>query len=400
MILIPDRIATGDRYTMLTDTAVLVQGNKIAAIGDPDKLTADYPEEEVVRYPGCTLMPGMIDLHVHLACLLDPRHLNKPYSVSLRALYAGHKMEETLKKGVTTIRDSSSPDCIGTALKLAAAEGYIKAPRIYACLSGIAMTGGHATDMLVGDAVAETDGVEAVRKAIRRNLKNGADCIKVLTSEGYRGAELSLEELKAAVDEAHRLGVKIAAHAGYGVSIDDCLEAGFDSIEHGTHLTPAHAKIMVEKNITWVPTIYVFKYEADKLPEDMPEEEVLPGKRPGVNTYLKDCVESYYTNIRPLQDLGVRIATGTDTDCTDYIGASPVATECECLVQYGLTPMEALECATKNGADYLGLGEVLGQVKESYIADLLVVRGNPGENISALNDVEAVYQAGNQVFRA
>ena len=395
MILCADRILTGDRFTVLEDRAALVRGGRVERIAPMEELCRDFPEEEVRRYPGCTLMPGMIDLHTHLACAADSDYHNPYNGVSLRALYAAGYMRDTLAAGVTTIRDCASADGIGPALKRAAADGYIQAPRIFACLQGIAMTGGHGADSLDG-GVLEVDGVEEARKAVRLNLKRGADCIKVLTSEGYRGEELSQEELDAIVRETHRFGKKAAAHAGYGASLDMCIQAGFDSIEHGTHLTVDQARRMKERDITWVPTVLVFNYVWEESQKSQAALGDLQGK-PAVNEYLADCVEAYRRNLRALYDTGVRVATGTDTDCTFFKGASPVALECEWLVRCGLTPMEAVECATKNGADYLGLGESLGQVKEGYIADLILVEGDPSRDIAALKNVRAVYQAGRQV---
>ncbi|MBQ8994964.1 MAG: amidohydrolase family protein, partial [Oscillospiraceae bacterium] len=237
MIIIPDRIAVGDRYTVLENKAVLIQDKTIKKIAEPADLLRDYPEEPVRSAQGCTLIPGMIDLHTHLGWGEDPALSGRDCSVSLRALYAGKKMLETLRNGVTTIRDASSGDGLGVAINEAASRGWILAPRVFPCLVGICMTGGHGAAASCYHAVQEVDGIEEMRKAIRRNKKNGASWIKLLSSEGYRGDELSEEEICFAAEEAHRLGMKIEVHAGYGASIESCLAAGVDSIEHGTHLT-------------------------------------------------------------------------------------------------------------------------------------------------------------------
>jgi imidazolonepropionase-like amidohydrolase len=394
MILCADRILAGDRGTVIKNGAVCVLDGTIKMVDNPEKVRAAYPDEPVEVYAGATLMPGMIDLHVHLACAFDPAYSSPYNGVSLRALYAAGRMADTLAAGVTTIRDAASADGIGAALKRAAADGHIRAPRIFACLQGICMTGGHGSYGAVEGGVIEADGVNEVRRAVRLNLKNGADCIKVLTSEGYRGQELNQEELNAAVEEAHRFGVKAAVHAGYGDSIEMSLRAGFDSVEHGTHLTAEQALYMKAHDITWVPTILVFNYvygqasQAGGALGEFMQQQL---------RYLADSVETYEKNFRALYDTGVRIATGTDTDCTDYKGASPVAEECAYMVRCGLTPLEAVECATKNGADYLGLGDRLGQVREGYIADLVLVEGNPAEDIGALTRVSAVFQSGKKV---
>lgn len=397
MIIIPERIAAGDRNTVIEKKAVLIQDGTIRRIDEPSALLSAYPEEKVTEAPECTLIPGMIDLHTHIGWGPDPYLDGYDCSISLRALLAGSKMEATLRAGVTTIRDAASGDGISVALNLAAERGWIKSPRVIPCLRGLCMTGGHGSGPSEEFAVKEVDGIDEIRRQIRLNKKNGATWIKVLTSEGYRGDELSEEEICFAAEEAHRLDMKIEVHAGYGASLDSCLAAGVDSIEHGTHLTPEQGKVMIEKNITWVPTIYVFNYALWEM-EQAGVSQSMKDDPKSVYNYLLDAVACYPENILPLHRLGVRIATGTDTDCTGYEGASPVATECEYLVKCGLTPLEALECATKNGADLLGLGDSIGLVKEGYTADLVLVEGDPSENISDLHNVRAVFQAGKEVY--
>ena len=396
MIIVADRILTGDRSMVLKDAAVCIKDGVIQKIGKKDELEAAFPQEAVVSYPGCTLLPGLIDLHTHIGLAINYDYEGKYNSPALCALFAAGRMRETLKKGVLTIRDSSSANGIGTALKQAAADGHILAPRIFASLQGITITGGHGADAING-GVIEADGALEVKKAVRLNIKRGADCIKVLTSEGYRGEELDQEELNAAVAEAHRFGRKVAAHAGYGRSLDMCIEAGVDSIEHGTNLTVEQAKRMKERDITLVPTVMVFNYVYNESMKNISALGSLKGK-PAVLQYLEEAVAAYQKNLRSLYDTGVRMATGTDTDCTNYPGASPVADECAYMVSCGLKPLEAVECATKNGADYLGLGDTLGQVKEGYTADLIVVGGDPSSDIAALKDIKAVYQSGKDIF--
>ena len=393
MIISADRVIIGDRKTVIEDGALCMIDGVIKMVGPRCDVVKKYPNEPTESYPGSTIMPGMIDLHVHLGWPQDPTYKGRYNSPSLRALYAAGKMSETLKAGVTTIRDVASSSGIGTALKKASADGHIEAPRIFTSLQGLCMTGGHGADP-EDESVLEVDGVEAIRKAVRVNLKNGADCIKVLTSEGYRGQELNQEELNAAAEEAHRFGVKIAAHAGYGESIQMCIDAGFDSIEHGTHLTKEQAIYMKEHNITWVPTVLVFNHVHDQLMNETGAitDEMLKGQL----KYMKESVQAYQNNLRELYDTGLRVATGTDVDGVNFDGASPVSLECAYLVKCGLKPLEAIECATKNGADHLGLKN-LGQLKESYIADVIVVEGNPLEHIEALTCVSAVYQEGRRV---
>ena len=304
----------------------------------------------------------------------------------LRAYYVSKRMYDTLRAGVTTIRDMSSADNIGVILKKAAAEGFIECPRIITSLKGICMTGGHGWGMR--GAIIEADGDWEIRKAVRKNIRDGADCIKILTSEAYRGEELSQSELNAAVDEAHRLGKKIAAHAGYSPSIEMCIQAGCDTIEHGTNLTVEQALRMKANDQTWVPTIYVFNYVNDL---------VQCNSQNGYNehkAYLEDSVAAYEANFMKLYATGVRVATGTDTDAANHPEASPVKEELNHMVRLGLTPLQAIACATKNSGEALGLKGSLGLLKEGYTADIIAVRGDVATDITLLQNIEAVYQGG------
>lgn len=387
MIISGDRIITGDGAAPIEMGALLLKEGNIQETGTFKELTEKYREEEVHSYPGCTLLPGLIDMHTHIGYYYDmPEEYGE--NQMLRALWIQKRMEETIRAGVTTIRDVASADNIGITLKKARQRKYISAPAVYTSLKGICMTGGHGSGMT--GAVTEADGAEEIRKAVRSNIKGGADWIKVLTSEGFRGVEYSQEELDTLVDETHRLGRKAAAHAGYGPSIEMCIRAGCDTIEHGTYLTGEQAIRMRERNQVWVPTIYAFFYVDSMLSGGNSMDETLMENR----RYVSEAVRRYKESFRMLYDTGVCIAAGTDTDCLGVSEASPVAKECACMTECGITPLEAITCATYNGAKALGLGDELGLLKQGYRADLLVVRGNPAEDIAALEQVAAVYQEG------
>ena len=397
MIIVPDRIVFGPKDISPQCTAVRIStSGKVDAIASADILQKKYPKDDIVSYPGCTLMPGMIDMHVHLTAPHDPEYEYVENGQSLCALYTMSRMEQALRNGVTTIRDAYSSFGIGTALTRAVEDGYITIPRIIPCLRGICMVGGHGSDSING--VFQISGPEEGRQRVRENFAGGAKWIKVLTSDAYRGLELSQEELDAIVDEAHRLGMKAFAHAGYDPSMKMCIQAGFDSIEHGTHLTLEEVQTMKRNDQTWVPTVFVFNYVYSQVMGDNDSPLFQEFENDSAIAYLQNSVETYRKNLRTLYDTGVRIATGTDIDFTDYDIAAPVAQECRCLVECGLTPIEAMECATKNGAAALGFGDTLGQIKEGYMADLILVEGNPAEDITALQRIRATYQAGKCVF--
>jgi len=393
MIITADYLVLGDGKTVMENGAVKTDGKKITAVGTAEEILAGNPGEAVTSYPGMTLLPGLVDLHNHISYTwgtpLESIYNRYPMT---KALFAVKRMKDTLANGVTTIRDVASADNIGVALKYGKQFGYIDAPRIFTSCKGIVMTGGHGWSL--DGAVVECDGPQEVRKAVRTQVRDGADLIKILTSEGYRGLEMSQEEIDAACDEAHRLGVKVASHAGYDPSIQMSIDGGCDTIEHGTHLTLEQAEYMREHDQTWVPTMYCFFYVNELLGQSSSDDEFFLRNA----QYLKEATECYEKDFKKLYDTGVRVACGTDTDCADYPEAAPVYKECEYLVHCGLTPLQAIECATKNGAEALGCGDKFGQLQAGMSADLLVVEGKPFEDIKDLHKVKAVYLEGKQMI--
>lgn len=390
VILTADYLITGDGVTVIEQGGVRIEGDKILEVGPAAQLIAAHPEQEVQAHPGCTLMPGMIDLHNHLAYIYGraetPDFEKYP---AMQGFFVAQRMEDTLRAGVTTIRDLASPNYMGVAVIKGRRYGFLKAPRVFTAGCGICMTGGHGSGL--DGSVMECDGEWEVRKAVRTNAREGANCIKILTSHGNRGLEMSQEEINAAVDEAHRLGLRVASHAGYDPSIQMSIDGGCDTIEHGTHLTIAQAQQMKAHDQTWVPTIYVFDY-CYQLYTEMGLTSANE-----IYRYLEEANACYRDNFKALYDTGVRVACGTDTDCCDHPKATPVWVECDYMVRYGITPLQAIECATKNGAEALGMGDRLGQLKADYIADVIAVEGKPHEDVKALEHVSAVYQEGKRV---
>lgn len=388
MILNADRTIFGDRNLAPQAAAVRINADRIDDIGSLDKLTKMYPADDVIHYPNASLLPGLIDMHTHVGYDGAPDLTNPDHY--FWSVYAYARLHAGLQSGVTTVRDVGSPDGLAKAIKKAAAQGLIRAPRIITCNQGICMTGGHGagTGMCV-----ERDGEWEIRKEIRHQIKRGAQWIKILTSEGWRGEEYSQAELNAAVEEAHRLHTPIAAHAGCAPSVKMCIAAGFDSIEHGTFMAREDADTMKANGQTWVPTILAFTCLVELLGSG---GDYLDG---AASTYAVPALKKYEDNFKQFYDTGVRVACGTDMVLAGK-PAMPVGMEAACMVRYGITPLQAIEAATKNGADALRLGDRLGQVKKGYLADLLVVEGNPAEDISALQRVRAVYFEGHLVSGA
>jgi len=382
MILAAERMITGDGKTVLKDTAAAVSEatGKILAIGRLEALEARY-SGAVYRYPGCTLLPGLIDLHVHLSAWGD-----KPFGYAgsdfSHAYITLRNARNAYRTGVTTIRSVADKNGLLASLVWAAENRVLDepVPRIIPCGNGICMTGGHGSEFPDGGDIA--DGPWEVRRRVRKNLQDGAQWIKLLTSRREFIPEFTQEELDAAVDECHRRNRKIAVHSGVPVTIQMCIDAGVDTIEHGTFMSPEQARQMIEKNIAWTPTVMVYAESA---------------KRTGNPNYIASQ-KAYEENLKRYYDMGVLIGAGTDVP-VDIHGVNTYL-ELEYMVKYGLTPLQAIQIGTQNGAKILDLGEETGTIAPGLAGDLLVVRGNPAERIEALREVEAVYQYGECVYCA
>ncbi|MDO5299132.1 MAG: amidohydrolase family protein [Clostridia bacterium] len=390
MILTAQRMITGDGTAILENQAVLVREGRIARIAPLAVLEAENADEPVVSFEDCTLLPGLIDMHVHLGNWGNRPgdYRNNDY---MHAYVAASNARSVLKNGVTTIRDASTKNRMTASLRDAAQNGWVQGPlpRMITCGNGLCMTGGHGSE--IPDGGEEVDGPWAIRQAIRRNFKNGCDWIKVLTSSRAHIPEFTQEELDAAVDECHRRGRKIAVHSGVIPTIQMCIDAGFDTIEHGTYMTVEQARQMKEKGLAWVPTITPYTRSARRM-EERCKSQPTPANLAACRAYTA-AAEAYKENFKKLFDTGVLVGAGTDLSLDEGDGA-PVAGELAYMVAYGITPMQAMQVGTSNGARILGLQEETGLLKEGLAADLLIVRGDPSQRIEALAEVEAVYRDG------
>ena len=274
MIFCSNHLITGDGKTVLSNAAVFVnEDGKIAKFGTKEELKKCYPDESVRDYGEASILPGLIDSHVHLGYFYSQPDAYDFDDFTL-AFYALDQANQALAKGITTVRDVSSPHKLCLRLRQAGEKGYFPLPRIIQADTGICMTGGHGHD----DGIPEVDGPDAIRKAIRYDLRDGADWIKILTSNRESVPEYTQEELDAAVDECHRRNVKCAVHAGLQPAIQMAIDAGFDTIEHGTFLTLKQVEQMAANGQAWTPTItaYTVLYEFCKKAL---EQGVDPGNR-------------------------------------------------------------------------------------------------------------------------
>jgi imidazolonepropionase-like amidohydrolase len=292
-----------------------------------------------------------------------------------------------LSAGVTTIRDVGSTDGIALDVARAVEAGVLPGPRVIAAGRAMAMTGGHAHYL-----GREVDGGDAVRQAVRAELKAGADWIKLMASGGVYGhreevgnPQLTLAEMRVAVDEAHNAGRKVTAHAYSSQAIENALDAGVDCLEHGSFLVGETADRMRASGTFLVPTLSVYR------------AMFAAGPKLGTPDYLRRktqyVMEASRVSFRIALDAGLRMATGTDCGAPGHPHGT-LHTELEAMVEYGASPAQALVAATSSAAELLDLGDDIGTLQSDKLADVIAVGGNPFDDIRALRDVRLVVRAG------
>ena len=368
---------------VLEHATVLVEEDRIISIRETDsgldKDTRKIPIKDAV------LFPGFIDCHVHLVmdASPDPMGTVANESFALTTIKTVRHAEKTLAAGVTTVRDLGGKEGIDLVLKQAIASGLIKGPRVLASGRPICMTGGHGWPM-----GREADGPDDVRRAAREQIKAGADIVKFMATGGVLTpsvepgcAQLTYEEMRAGIEVAHKAGKKTATHAMGSQGIMDALRAGIDSIEHGIYLTDEIISFMIENKVFYIPTIAAM-YHIGKMgiAGGIPEWAVQ--KNAVVAPYHKESVKKAH-------QAGVAIAMGTDAGTPfNYHGKNLM--EIPLLVRHGLSPMEALMAATRIASRVLGMENQIGTIEQGKIADLVLVKQNPLDDIDILNESDAI----------
>ena len=384
---------------------LVIRGNRIvdirAAGARPPPAGA-----EVLDLGPLTLLPGLIDCHTHIflqgevpaAGGYDVQLLKFPASYRVaRAIVAARR---ALEQGFTTIRDVETEGAGygDVGIKQAIEEGYIPGPRMFVSTRAISTTGGYvlegyAPELAVPKGAQLIDGPIEARKAAREQLDHGADWIKVyMTHRSWVDEQgelvsqptLTVEELKAIVDEAHGWHRKVACHAYNGIGLQRALDGGCDSVEHGLELTDTQIAQMVRQGTWYVPTLSVYYYDWD--PADTPT---------GMRDRKRAAVHG--VSFRKALHAGVKIAFGTDVG--GFPWSDPIAQEFARMVEFGMTPMQAIQSATSRAAELLGERTRLGVVVPGAYADLIAVAGNPLEDVNALKGVRFVMKNG-VVFRS
>jgi imidazolonepropionase-like amidohydrolase len=366
--------------------AVVLEGRRIAAV------VADREAGDglVLDLGGLTLLPGLINCHTHLALSggADPARTlaDEPYAMTV--IQATLRARASVEAGVTTIRDLGGREYAEISVRDAVRAGLIPGPRILSAGRGICMTGGHGWRMLGRQA----DGADDVRKAVREQLRAGADVIKLLATGGVMtpgvdpsSPQLTLEELRAGIDEAHKARRRAAAHAQAEEGIALCLEAGIDTIEHGIFLTEALAARMARQGTALVATLIA------------PHAIVAGGVAAGIPDFAvkKSLVvrERHLESFRIAMRAGVTIAAGTDAG-TPLNPHGSIVPELALMIGAGMAPLEAIRAATSVAARVLGLEDETGLVAPGLAADLVAVEGDPATDVKALEAVRLVIADG------
>jgi len=386
LVLTGATLIDGTGAAPVSGRAVVVREGRIHAV----VAERDAPSGTTLRLDGLTLLPGLINCHVHL-CFggeADPgtAMVKEPFAATV--IKAAMRAQQTVEAGVTTVRDLGGRDYAELSVRDAVRSGTIPGPRVLCAGKGICITGGHGWQ-LIG---READGPDEVRKAVREQLRAGADVIKIFATGGVmtpgvdpNSAQLTLDEVAAAIEEARKAGRRIAAHAQGSDGIANCLEGGITTIEHGIFLTEALCRRMARDGVALVPTLIA------------PHAIVEGGVAAGIPEFavrkslaVRDRhSESFQMALR----LGVPIAAGTDAG-TPLNPHGSLVPELELMVKGGLAPLAAITSATATAARVLGLEGETGRIAPGLAADLLAVAGNPAERIQALDDVRLVLAAG------
>lgn len=372
---------------------VVVDAGRIAEVREAGRPCGDL---EVRDFPDCSLLPGLIDAHVHLVWdggRLDPEGLRAAEGHLKGALRAARHAADSLRGGTTAVRDLGAPAGIVLALRDLVREGVLPGPRIRAAGQLITMTGGHCHGIGL-----EADGPDGVRRAAREQFKAGADLLKMLSTGGVYAhdeepgsPQLELDELRPGVAEARKRGKPVAIHAEGVEGIRAAVEARPDTIEHGNELTPELAAAMAERGIALSPTLAFFHAVATEgAAAGIPAEYVEKGKR---------MCDASLRALRYAREAGVRLVAGTDSGAP-LTPHNSVRRELTLYVQAGYSPGEAIAAGTSSAAAALRWERELGTVEPGKAADFILVRGDPLARIEALYDLELVVQAGMPVGTA
>jgi imidazolonepropionase-like amidohydrolase len=384
---------------VLGGQVIVVRDGRIEAVGSADSV-AIPAGAKIVDLSSYTVLPGLIDTHTHITS--DPTlppYAGYGLSVPRMALKGAAYAQRTLLAGITTIRDVGATGFSDVAVRDAINDGEIPGPRMLVSGPALGITGGHCDSNLlapeykeVSDGVA--DGIVGVRHAVRRNVKYGVDVIKFCGTGGVfskgdtPGAQqYTFQEMQALIDEAHMAGRKVAVHAHGAAGIKSAIRAGVDTVEHASLIDDEGLQLARKAGIYLSMDIYNSDYTQAEGPKRGELEEFLRKDR--------EIAEAQRENFRKAVRLGVKLTFGTDAGVYPH---GDNAKQLAYMVRYGMTPMQAIQAATLNGADALGLKDQTGALAAGLAADIIAVKRDPLEDIRALEQVDFVMKAG-QVYK-
>lgn len=380
----------GSMNDMREKVFITVEDELITAI---DIMNNFDGEGELIDIKGKYVMPGLIDCHVHIALADKPNTMKaiKEATHTDIVVEMSKNLKNLLHNGVIYIRDVGGVDHLEIPLKKYIADGTIEGPDMHVSGKVVTMTGGHG--YVIG---READGVDEVTKAVREQLIAGADLIKVISSGGVltpgvdvNAYQLNVDELSAAVKEAHKVGKKVATHCHSTQGIKNSILAGVDSIEHCTILDEEGLQMLVDNGTYIVPTLAAIHYllengEAAGIPAESMKK-------------AREVAVSHENSFKMAHKAGVKIAMGTDagTPFNAHGPSSPI--ELELMVKFGMTTKEAVTASTKTASELIGIEEKYGTLEVGKYANILVMDENPLENISIVQSLDAIYKKGKLV---
>lgn len=395
LVIKADAMVDVDNNTVIANPLVIVENNIISYVGKQDSQPLPT-DATVLDLSGHTLLPGLMDMHVHLTSDADVHGYRRLKISTPRSAITGVKnAHTTLMAGFTTVRNVGAPGYADVALRDAINEGDIIGPRMYVSGPSIGVTGGHCDNNLLpfeynvtSEGVA--DGPWAVRTKVRQNIKYGADVIKFCATGGVlsKGTKVgaqqfSFAEMQALITEAHLRGLTVAAHAHGTNGINDAIRAGVDSIEHGSFLDDETIELAVQMGTYLSMDIYVTEYilgEGEKagiLEESLAKERTV-GKR------QRD-------NFTKALNAGVKMVFGSDAGVYPH---GDNARQLSRMVTFGMSPMQAIQAATIHSADLLGKAKLIGSISHGKLADIIAVKGDVMQDLSLLENVQVVIKDG------
>jgi len=385
--------------TVKKEMTIIVEGNKIVDV--VSGYTTAASTDKLVDLKTKTVMPGLIDCHVHMESQVTPHDFEDQFKLN-PADYAFQSIgfaDSTLMAGFTTVRDVGGSG-VDISLRNAINKGLVIGPRIYTSGKPLSSTGGHGDptnglrDDLLGDpgpSVGVVNGVDDCIKAVRMRYKEGCDLIKILATGGVlslekdgSGAQLSDEELKAIIQTAKDYGMRVAAHAHGAMGIKRAIKAGVNSIEHGTYMDDEAIQLFKQYGTWYVPTIIAGKSVADSAKKPGYFPAIIAGKAQAVGPLIQGTFAKAYK-------AGVKIAFGTDAGV--YAHGNNWK-EFVYMTEAGMPLLEAIHCATVNAAELIGINDMTGSIEKGKLADIIAIDGDPLKDVQLMSKVIFVMKDG------